>query len=100
MGLCLSRPDITDGAIIVDSVVISNSRVRFKDNIISIPIKSLASGESSVLTVDRKEGRVHITRGSIHGTLSHDSLLEEIDIDDQCQKNQRRSHVHRETLNI
>lgn len=100
MGLCFSkRPEVIEGALIVDSVVISNSRVHFSDNVVSIPIKSLATGEASVMTVDRKDGVVRITRGPIHGTLSHDSLVEDIDHDDK-RFAQKKSSVRHENLRI
>lgn len=102
MGSCFSkRPEVIEGALIVDSVVVSNSRVRFNDNVISIPIKSLSSGEASVMTVDRREGVIRITRGAIHGSLSHDALIEDIEYDERHSKSPRKkSSVHRESFRL
>jgi hypothetical protein len=101
MGCLSSRPDVVEGALIVDSVVISNSRVRFNDNVISIPVRSLQSGEASVVNIDRKNGEVRITRGPIHGKLEHDTLIEDIELDDKIRKSpMRKSSVYRQSFQL
>lgn len=95
---CYPSKKVEDGALIVDSVVISNCRVRVSGDIISIPIKDLRNGESSVINIDRKAGIVRIARGMIHGKLSHDSIIEEFDISEPVET--KKSRMSRESLSL
>lgn len=99
MGNCFQKPDVVDGALVVDSIVISNSKVRFNGNIISIPVKSLSSGEASVINIDKDRGILRISRGMLHGRLSHDSLIEEIKHDDDEQL-RKSSKIYRESFHM
>lgn len=73
MGSCYSTSPVA-GTIIIDSIVITNSKMRIKDNAIKIPITSLRTGQSSVLTISKKDKCFIIERG--HG--AHDELLRDI----------------------
>ncbi len=78
MGLCQSKLDDIEGSIIIDSIVVSNSKIYINDNVIDIPLKSLESHESSVISINRKDGSIKIAKGPFHGTLAYNSVLEEI----------------------
>lgn len=80
---CIPSRQITDGAVIVDSVVISNSRVRVCGDIIAIPIKDLRTDESAVISIDRKAGNIRILRGNIHARLNHDAIINDAEFDDE-----------------
>lgn len=102
MGSCLSNLtkhdiDPAGSLAIVDSVVISNSRVRVNGNLIQLPITNLKSGESSVINIDPKKGRIVIQKG-FYGRLEHNSLLEEIQLDEDIQK--KNIDIHRSTMSL
>ena len=73
---CMESKSVPQGTIIVDSVIITNSKARITGDLVQIPIKSLSTGESSVITIDRRGGVVRVSRGMIHGRLSHDELID------------------------
>ncbi|GMF24282.1 unnamed protein product [Phytophthora lilii] len=97
MGLCQSAPDVTSGSTIVDSVIVSNSRVHLVGDVVAIPIKDLRTDEASIIVVDRKTGFVRITRGPLHGKLSHDMI---VNPDNDSKKEPSVSHMHRESYQL
>ena len=76
MGLCQSSNPI-EGAMIIHSVVVHNSKFCITDNIIEIPLKSLESGNSSVISIDKKNETVHIAKG-LHGKMAYNSVIDEM----------------------
>jgi hypothetical protein len=62
---------------IIDSIVVYDSRFCIRDNVIEIPLKSLESGSSSVISIDKKNGTVHIAKG-LHGKLAYNSVIDEM----------------------
>lgn len=89
MGSCKSRPDVRDGALFIDSVFISSMT---NGDMIQVP-RSMHPEESSVITIDKKQGMIHITKGKIRGHMIHDKM-----ITDAEKKNY--SSVHRESFSL
>jgi hypothetical protein len=86
MGGCISKPDVREGALIIDSVFISSMR---NCDMIQVP-RSANQEESSVITIDKKSGVIHITRGKIRGHMIHDKMITE----------KNHSQVHRESFSL
>lgn len=98
MGSCLSKPDIVQGAVITDSVVISNSRVHIAGDMIHIPIKDVKNGESAVIRVDRRSGIVQISRGALFGKLNHDMIVNDIEHHDKKRSPTTASYRYKDEL--